>query len=65
MCPLCLKHGEYNEMTYTSDGYFKCYKCNTEVWPGDLSPDECDDLKKFMHEMAPTHHSTDPLPSLS
>ncbi|WP_196607363.1 hypothetical protein [Pectinatus frisingensis] len=60
MCPMCLKRGEYNEMAYTTDGYFKCKKCKTEVWPGDLTPDE---LTKFMREMAPTHYSTDALPS--
>lgn len=61
MCPMCItRYGEYNKMQYTPEGYYKCHKCDAEVWPGDLKPDE---LAEFMRSMANTHYSTDALPS--
>ncbi|WP_196600043.1 hypothetical protein [Pectinatus frisingensis] len=61
MCPICLStKGEYHEMFYKSDGYFKCPSCKSEVWPNELPPDE---LTQFMREMAKTHYSTDALPA--
>lgn len=61
MCPICIAtKGEYHEMIYKNDGYFKCPSCKSEVWPNELPPDE---LETFMREMAKTHYSTDALPA--